>query len=167
MSQFKIPKEIRVLRAKSAQKVKQENWIKNRELRLESIPFDELNIGEKREKILREQNFCCNICGLDTWNSKPITLEMDHINGDRQLETRENLRFICPNCHSQTDTYKVLNNKVPGKKTYSDEEIINSIMESDSLYKAISKLGMNPHGGNYTRFRKIIKDNNLKVDWLF
>ncbi|AGL14805.1 helix-turn-helix domain-containing protein [Actinoplanes sp. N902-109] len=41
----------------------------------------------------------------DSWNGKPITLQIDHING-RFLDCRaENLRFLCPNCHSQTPTH--------------------------------------------------------------
>lgn len=48
----------------------------------------------------------CYICGLkDTWNEKPIVLHLDHINGEHTDNRLENLRLLCPNCHSQTDTY--------------------------------------------------------------
>lgn len=47
----------------------------------------------------------CAVCGLDTWRSRPLVLQLDHINGDRRDNRRENLRFLCPNCHSQTDTF--------------------------------------------------------------
>jgi len=48
----------------------------------------------------------CTKCGLkDTWQDTPITLEIDHINGDWKNNTKENLRFLCPNCHSQTDSF--------------------------------------------------------------
>lgn len=39
------------------------------------------------------------------WNGKPLSLHLDHKNGNRRDARRENLRFLCPNCHSQTDTY--------------------------------------------------------------
>lgn len=48
----------------------------------------------------------CQRCGIDSWNGEPITLELDHINGNNQDHTLDNLRILCPNCHSQTATYR-------------------------------------------------------------
>ena len=48
----------------------------------------------------------CEICGCSNeWNGKPLTLQLDHINGDHYDNRLENLRIVCPNCHSQTDTF--------------------------------------------------------------
>jgi len=50
--------------------------------------------------------YLCNECGIDEYNRKPISLELDHINGIRHDHRLENLRLLCPNCHSQTPTYR-------------------------------------------------------------
>ena len=48
----------------------------------------------------------CDECGIgNIWNNKPITLQLDHINGDHSDNRLENLRVLCPNCHSQTSTF--------------------------------------------------------------
>jgi hypothetical protein len=48
----------------------------------------------------------CAICGLGPeWQGKPLTLQLDHINGKNNDHRIENLRILCPNCHTQTDTY--------------------------------------------------------------
>lgn len=48
----------------------------------------------------------CSECGLgETWNNKPISLQLDHSNGDPTDNRLHNLKLLCPNCHSQTDNY--------------------------------------------------------------
>ncbi|MFF3827918.1 HNH endonuclease [Streptomyces griseus] len=48
----------------------------------------------------------CANCGTgDTWRGRRLVLEIDHINGDRLDNRRENLRYLCPSCHSQTRTF--------------------------------------------------------------
>lgn len=48
----------------------------------------------------------CGICGIEAeWNGKPLVLQVDHINGCYWDNQENNLRFTCPNCHSQTETY--------------------------------------------------------------
>ena len=56
-----------------------------------------------KEGILQYECSCCN---LSKWQNKPIGLELDHIDGNKYNHKLDNLRLLCPNCHSQTDTYR-------------------------------------------------------------
>jgi len=47
----------------------------------------------------------CAICGITEWLDEKLSLHLDHANGKRNDNRLENLRFLCPNCHSQTETY--------------------------------------------------------------
>jgi len=61
-----------------------------------------------KNKLLKEElkEEICECCGLGTnWNNAPISLQLDHVDGDTANNELSNLRIICPNCHSQTETY--------------------------------------------------------------
>jgi Zn finger protein HypA/HybF involved in hydrogenase expression len=69
---------------------------------------NKLRIRLIKESIKQEK---CEVCGILKWNNKPVSFELDHIDGDRTNHRLENLRIICPNCHSQTNTYRARNIK--------------------------------------------------------
>lgn len=48
---------------------------------------------------------CCSKCQLKEWLGEPLTVQLDHIDGNRNNCSLINLRWLCPNCHSQTETY--------------------------------------------------------------
>lgn len=76
-----------------------------------------------RLRLLRDGVFehICSECKNTEWNSKPIPLELDHINGNHYDNELSNLRLLCPNCHAQTDTYCGKNKKYKSLKPVSSK----------------------------------------------
>ena len=75
------------------------------EILVENSPYE--NIARLKQRLVKEgkMEYKCQNCGISEWLGKPITLQLDHINGVHNDHRLTNLRFLCPNCHSQTDTY--------------------------------------------------------------
>ena len=71
------------------------------------------NISSLKSRLIREGRleYKCAICGIKEWRDLPLSLQLDHINGINNDHRIENLRFLCPNCHSQTETYSGKNKK--------------------------------------------------------
>jgi hypothetical protein len=61
------------------------------------------------KRYLSEQKSGCWKCGITDWMNNPIVLELEHIDGNAYNNSESNLSLLCPNCHSQTPTYKAKN----------------------------------------------------------
>ena len=61
--------------------------------------------GLLRRLLAMGRKYECAWCGITEWRGQPLVLHLDHINGINNDHRRENLRFLCPNCHSQTTTF--------------------------------------------------------------
>lgn len=67
----------------------------------------EASFATIRKRVIKENIiiYKCNICNINIWNNKPITLRLDHIDGDNKNHCLNNLRWLCPNCDSLQETY--------------------------------------------------------------
>lgn len=91
------------------------SWTKGRVLENRRLKPEEILVENKKNRInahlLRRGliesgiEYQCSICSIKEWMKTELTLQVDHIDGDWTNNNIDNLRFLCPNCHSQTDTY--------------------------------------------------------------
>lgn len=91
----------------------------------EVLVFDRYNGRREDIKILRRAFLDsgvlerCSECGIGPeWNERHLRLQIDHKDGNYVDNRRENLRFLCPNCHTQTETF--------GSKNHSRAKVSDS-----------------------------------------
>lgn len=114
----------------------------------------------------RYKHYECEICGINEWRDKPLSLQIHHINGDHYDNRLNNLQILCPNCHTQTDNYCSKNSKAKGFKiSKRTQEIVNGL-ENGMEIKSVDKIKqqiMSPKEKKYCLFcGKEMKNNNDK-----
>lgn len=97
----------------------------------------------------------CQICKVKEWQGKMLMLELDHINGDNKDHRLENIRLLCPNCHSQTDNWRG-RNKNSGKLKVTDDILIGALKKEKSIRQALLSVGLAAKGGNYQRCKLLV-----------
>lgn len=109
-------------------------------------------------------DYICSHCSIYTWNSQPLILEVDHIDGNNQNNIVSNLRYLCPNCHSQTDTWRGRNIKNRSSAKVTDDQLIASIKSTKNIRQALIKVGLTPKGANYNRVSKLMGAQNIQTN---
>lgn len=82
----------------------------------------------------------CAICGCTEWQGKTLSLELDHINGINNDNRLENLRFLCPNCHSQTSTYGSRNQQLNSSEYDIPDDLRKKVEEKYNEVKSVKKV---------------------------
>lgn len=112
-----------------------------------------------KDKIIKNQllPYKCSECSITEWNGKTLALHLDHVNGIHNDNRLENLRFLCPNCHSQTPTYCGKNNKIKystKRLKVSDDELLEAIKNSSTITEALDSVGLSG-GRNFDRVKRL------------
>jgi hypothetical protein len=119
------------------------------------------NTGDLKRKLLANgliENLCSECKRLPEWQSKPLSLQLDHIDGDRTNNELPNLRMLCPNCHSQTHTFagrNKANSRSNGLEKVSENTLIKGIKEGFNNRQILLRSGLVANGSNYYRLQKL------------
>ena len=68
-----------------------------------------------------------------------------------------NLRYLCPNCHALTDTYRGRNKKKVSSNTISENEFVEALQTTSNIRQALLKLGLAPAGANYSKAKELLE----------
>ena len=135
-------------------------WSKGKSLTPNTTIFTENSYYSNeivKQRIVKDDllDYKCSKCGIDSWQGETIVLDLDHINGINTDNRLSNLRYLCPNCHSQTDTYKG-RNKNSGKPKVSDQTLLTTYEKCRNIRQTLIEVGLAAKGGNYERLKKLI-----------
>lgn len=116
---------------------------------------------------------CMECKNIGQWNNKPLILQLEHINGLPNDNRKENLAFLCPNCHSQTSTFGACNKEIKVVRVVKEitactDEIESSPSVNSSLYNKTTQL-QKCHDYAISKGGKCLSleyiNSNTKLEW--
>lgn len=135
------------------------------EQKLLAADFNTLSQWQKRSRIILEQKGHCNKCGLSEWLGQSITLELEHKDGNNINDLRENLEILCPNCHSQTSTWRGRNNRGENSKIkLKAEDYANAFLKYKNIKQALISLNLTTKGRSYYMMYKSLNLFNIPYE---
>ena len=122
-----------------------------------------VNKSSHKKVLILERGHRCEMCNLDVWNNMPISLELDHIDGDNRNNCKENLRLLCRNCHASTDTWKGRNIVKKRDQYITDEEFVKALHTCPNIRQTLLKLGLTAKAANYERAYRLQYEFNINM----
>lgn len=121
-----------------------------------------------KKYFLQKVEYICVKCGnRGNHCGESLQLEIDHVNGDRYDNRLENLRLLCPNCHSQQKTTHSHRNKPRYYCLEIDEQKVISLSKTlPSIRQILLALNVLDSGGNYQKIKTILDKYNLRLNKL-
>lgn len=113
--------------------------------------------GSHKKVLIQERGNVCESCGLSEWLNKPIILELEHCDGNNRNNAKENLKLLCPNCHSLTNTWRGRNIN-SGKIKVTDDELKVALQKNKNIRQALLSVGLAAKGSNYVRCYELLAE---------
>ena len=110
-----------------------------------------------RKMLLKEREYKCEKCGNSIWLNEKIPLQVHHIDGNTNNNTRNNLQLLCPNCHALTENW--CHKNIKNKKKVSDEQFLEALLNTSSICSACRVLNISPNQSNYNRAKELLELN--------
>src|SRR4051812_5415093 len=133
------------------------------------VPFDHwkfkvknVSRGWLKARLLNKKllTYACKLCGNHgRWRGVKLVLQLDHKNGNNRDNKLSNLRFLCPNCHSQTKTF--CKNKTDKKRVFAETEVIKLARECKNPRELLFRLKLSDSGANYKKVNQLLSTYNL------
>lgn len=100
---YNLPVPLNPIGSHRLKKAREKNTLDPQEVLCENSEASRTSVKYHFSKI--SDRTICDICKVKEWLGQPLIIQLDHINGIHNDNRPENLRWLCPNCHSQTDTF--------------------------------------------------------------